>query len=163
MLKPVIANLTVFADASFCHLTKAAGGAFWARAEDVKAQDSFAFRGAEQSHDSEVMVACEAILRISQHPELGKVLALGPKTRLVLVIDCLTVKQVLEEGRSGKLCKEAHAMVDKVRMLRRKLNFWLKVNHVKAHSGKGTPRQWVNSWCDTNARARMTALRDAQA
>jgi hypothetical protein len=161
MPNPDIENITVFTDASFCHQTKAAGGAFWARATDVKASDSFSFRGAQQSHDSEVMVACEAILRIAQHPELGKMLTLGPKTRLVLVIDCLTVKQVLGDGSPGKLCPDARGLVTKVRALRRKLNFWLKVNHVKAHSGQCTPRQWVNSWCDQNARAKMTALRDA--
>lgn len=161
MRKPDIENITVFADASFCPETKAAGGAFWAKGVDAKLSDSFSFEGALQSHEAEVMVACEAILKISHHPELAKMLAKGPKTRIVLVIDCLTVQQVLGENSSPKLSPKAKQRVNQVKALQRRLNFWLKINHVKAHSGTGTARQWVNSWCDENARARMTELREA--
>lgn len=159
MLKPNIENITVFADASFCHQTKAAGGAFWARGDELKVSDSFAFGGADRSHECEVMVACEAILRIAKHPELGKLLELGPRTRLVLVIDCLTVQQVLGENSATKLCPAARKLVNEVKALQKRLNFWLKINHVKAHSGQGSPRQWVNTWCDENARAKMLVMR----
>lgn len=161
MRKPDIENITVFTDASFCHNTKAAGGAFWARGTDAKASDAFSFKEAEQSHDCEVIVACEAILKIADHPELGPMVALGPKTRIVLVIDCLTVKQVLEGPTSTKLCALARRRVNQVKSLQKRLRFWLKINHVKAHSGQGTPRQWVNTWCDEQARAKMQEMRDA--
>lgn len=157
---PDIENLTVFSDASFCHESKAGGGAFWAKGESGKVSDSFSITGAAQSHDSEVMAACEAILRLQNHPSMLKMLERGPKTRLVLVVDCLTVKQVLE-GADPPLCPAARTLVDKVKALRDQMRFWLKVNHVKAHSGQGEPRKWVNSWCDRNARAKMKALRDA--
>lgn len=161
MRKPNIENITVFADASFCHQTKAAGGAYWARGEEAKASEAFSFKGANQSHESEVIVACEAILRIAKHPELGKMLERGPKTRLVLVIDCLTVQKVLGGNASTRLCDEAQRLVREVEALHSRLGFWLKVNHVKAHSGQGTPRQWVNTWCDEQARACMQKLRSS--
>lgn len=161
MRKPDIENITVFTDASFCHTTKAAGGAFWARGTEAKASGAFSFKDADQSHDCEVIVACEAILKIAEHLELGPMLALGPKTRLVLVIDCLTVQQVLEGKTSTKLCALARRRVNQVKSLQKNLRFWLKINHVKAHSGQGTPRQWVNTWCDEQARAKMYEMRDS--
>lgn len=156
---PDIENLTVFSDASFCHKSKAGGGAYWAKGESTKASESFVLVGALQSHDSEVMAACEAILRLADNPAMSKLLEKGPKTRLVLVVDCLTVKQVLE-GSNPPLCPAAKSLVDRVRTLRENMRFWLKVNHVKAHSGQGSPRKWVNSWCDRSARARMKGMRD---
>lgn len=161
MTKPDIENITVFTDASFCHTTKAAGGAFWARGTDVKTSDAFALKDVEHSHDCEVIVACEAILKIAEHPELGPMLALGPKTRIVLVIDCLTVQQVLVGKTSTKLCALSRRRVNQVKELQKKLRFWLKINHVKAHSGQGSPRQWVNTWCDEQARAKMQEMRDS--
>lgn len=161
---PDIENLTVFADASFCPSTKAAGGAYWARwgkTDADKASNAFQIADAQQSHDSEVIAACRAILQLAQQPAANKILAQGPKTRLVLVIDCLTVKQVLEGGDTP-LCDAAKTLVNQVRALRQQMRFWLKVNHVKAHAGRGTPRKWVNAWCDDNARAQMQALRDAR-
>lgn len=161
-MKPSIENITVFTDASFCHQTKAAGGAFWARGNELKVSDSFSFEGADQSHECEVLVACEAILRIARHQGLGSLLARGPQTRLVLVIDCLTVQQVLGENSATKLCPAARLLVNEVKALQKHLKFWLKINHVKAHSGKGSPRQWVNTWCDENARARMVTMRTSR-
>jgi len=159
---PDIENVTVFADASFCPTSKAGGGAFWSRwgkTDNDKAEDSFQIVGANQSHEAEVIAACQAILRLARNPAANKLLAKGPKTRIVLVIDCLTVKQVFE-GADTPLCKTARELVDQVRALRQQMRFWLKINHVKAHSGQGSPRKWVNHWCDENARAQMQAMRD---
>lgn len=138
----------------------AAGGAFWARGNEIKFSDAFALAGAEQSTDAEILASCEAILRIAQHPELGKELERGPKTRLVLVIDCEAVEQVLGQGKSVRMSKVTKAKVAQVKALKQRLNFWLKVNHVKAHSGVATPRQWVNQWCDTHSREHMRKMRE---
>jgi ribonuclease HI len=159
---PDIENITVFTDASFCSNTKAGGGAFWARwgkTDADKASGAFGIRGAKQSHEAEVIAACNAILQLADNEAANKLLALGRKTRLVLVVDCLTVKQVLE-GADTPLCAEARQLVDKVKALRDRLRFWLKVNHVKAHNGQDSPRKWVNHWCDTQARRQMVAIRD---
>lgn len=160
-MKPDIENITVFSDASFCTQSKASGGAFWARFEDIKVMDSFSFKGAKKSHEAELMAACNAILRMAKHPAMGPILQRGPKTRLVLVIDCLTIQQVLADNVYTTMSPAARAVVNEVRALQKKLKFWLKVNHVKSHSGTGSPRQWVNNWCDVEARKHMQALRDS--
>jgi hypothetical protein len=159
---PNIENITVFSDASFCHETKSAGGAFWARGNDCKAATAFSFEGAHQAHDAEVIAACKAILRVAEHPQLGKALERGPLTRLVLVVDCMTVERVLGQGLRVSLSPAAKTAVTQVQALCESLQFLLKVNHVKAHKGARTPRQWVNQWCDTHARSHMRKLRAAK-
>ena len=93
--KKNIENITVFTDASFCPETKAAGGAFWARGEDIKFKSSFPIPTAGYSNDAEISAACYAIHQIAAHPELGQVLDKGRATRLVIVVDCLAAKQAL--------------------------------------------------------------------
>lgn len=154
-----IENITVFADASFCPDTHAAGGAFWARSDQLWLKRAFPLEHARQSHEAEVMVACTAILQLAEHPEFHQALAKGRETRLVLVIDCLTVQHVLGEGRDPPFSAAAAALVSQVRRLKQRLGFWLKVNHVKGHSGTRTPRQWVNHWCDKQAYQQMAVLR----
>lgn len=156
-----IENITVFADASFCPNTKAGGGAYWARwgkASADKASGAFGIRGVQHSHEAEVIAACRAILQLAEHETAGPLLALGRRTRLVLVIDCLTIKHVFENA-NPPLCPEARQLVGQVKALRDRLHFWLKVNHVKAHKGQDSPRKWVNHWCDRQARQQMQALR----
>lgn len=158
-----INNITVFSDASFCSDSKAGGGAFWARGDDHKTQDAFPLTGALQSHDAEVMAACQAVLHIADHPELGKELVKGKSTRVVLVVDCLTVKHVLTEAHSVNLSPAARKLVNEVLQLQKRLKFFLKVNHVKGHSGTASARQWVNNWCDRSSREKMRELRDGPA
>ncbi|HHG4356329.1 hypothetical protein IPC102_09600 [Pseudomonas aeruginosa] len=154
-----IENITVFTDASFCPNTRAAGGAVWARGEQIRFQDSFPIRHAAQAHEAEILAVCHAIQKIAEHPELGAELRKGPMTRLVIVVDCLAVKQAFEqEIRAGQIVKEA---IRAAMQLREQLGFWLKVNHVKAHKGTDTPRQWVNHWCDRHAKAQMRQMRAA--
>lgn len=156
-----IDNITVFTDASFCPETKAAGGAFWARNADTKFSSSFRIEDAESSADAEILTACRSIQSILEHPVLGEELKKGKETRLILVVDCLTVKHVLEGGKA-KMGVAACQAVATTRIHVFNQKFWFKVNHVKGHSGIGSPRQWVNNWCDKEARHQMYSLRDVR-
>lgn len=162
MANPQIRNITVFTDASFCHETKAGGGAFWARGDVARAQASFPIEGAVHSSDAEVIAACEAILRLAADPVIGKELEKGPETRLVLVTDCQTVQRALNQGRLATTSKDTKKVFAEVEALVKRWKFLLKVNHVKAHKGTATPRQWVNQWCDDQAGAHMLTLRTAR-
>ena len=156
---PRIKNITVFSDASFCQNTKAAGGAYWARGEKSRASGAFSFEGARQAHDAEIITACMAIGHLARDPVIGLDLRKGPLTRLILVVDCLTIEHVLAAGGSCRLSPAARKAVKKTKLLIAALKFHLKINHVKAHESKGTPRQWVNDWCDNTARRSMRTLR----
>ena len=154
-----IENITVFTDASFCPDTKAAGGAYWARSTDLRTSSSFKLRGVEQSREAELITACTAVLNLAKDFEFGPLLKKGPHIRVILVIDCLFIKHVLEENVSARLSDAARKIVLQVRQLQQRLGFLLKINHVKAHTKGKAPRQWVNDWCDKNAKRHMVLLR----
>lgn len=153
-----IENITVFTDASFCHETKAAGGAFWARGETVKFSLSFPLSEAQVSNDAEIAAVCRAIHEIAQHPELGLEMAKGRATRLVVVADCEAAKLVFE-GRKVRVSAATRTLVRAAQQVIQNKGCFLKVNHVKAHSGTDTPRTWVNDWCDKEAYKQMVEMR----
>ena len=157
---PNIQNITVFSDASYCPDTHAAGGAYWARSDTHRAQGAFSLEGVTASHEAEVMAACNGVLQLAQEPSFRAELEQGRTTRLVLVVDCLAIKQALE-GSPVPLSVTGRKAVTDVLALRKRLGFFLKVNHVKAHTGGKQPRQWVNRWCDTAAREKMMEGRQA--
>ena len=154
-----VENITLFTDASFCNKTKAAGGAFWARNHAVKARGAFVIEDARKTHESEIIATARAILMLKNHPELGPVLARGESAMLIVVVDCLDVKRVLE-GRDMRLDAAARRVVKRVRAFRDSAGFLLKVNYVQSHKGVDTPRQWVNAWCNREARRHMKELRE---
>ncbi|MCO7567803.1 hypothetical protein NJI34_00155 [Pseudomonas sp. S 311-6] len=153
-----IENVTVFTDASFCPETKCAGGAFWARGDAERMNSSFPITGAAQAHEAEIVAACMAIIQMSEDPAFGQLLRLGRQTRLVLVIDCLAIRDAFEARiRPSTPIIDQH--IARVEALRKEHGFLLKINHVKAHKGKATPRQWVNNWCDKEAKRQMREQR----
>jgi ribonuclease HI len=153
-------NVTIFTDASFCHDTKAAGGAFWARDNVHKTQGSFRIGIASQAHEAELLASCRAIVECIKHEQIGEQLRTG-KARLILVIDCLFVTQALEwrEVRKPRMSEELWPKLVRVKDLIKRSGFELKINHVKAHSGTRKPRTWVNNWCDKQAKLEMGKLR----
>lgn len=153
-----IENVTVFTDASFCPETKSAGGAFWARGDVERLSSSFPIQGIKQAHEAEIVTACKAILQMGDDEKIGALLRLGGQIRLVLVVDCLAVQDAFE-GRMRGMAGIIKSHIDQVEALRKQHGFFLKINHVKAHKGTGSPRQWVNNWCDKEAKRQMREQR----
>lgn len=58
------------------------------------------------------------------------------------------------------MSEELWPKVLRVKNMVERAGFELKINHVKAHSGIGKPRNWVNNWCDKQAKAEMKQLRE---
>lgn len=157
-----IENVTVFTDASFCPETKCAGGAFWARGEIERMSSAFPIAGAVQAHEAEIAAACMAIILMDKDPAMGRLLKLGQQTRVVLVIDCLAIRDAFE-GRIRPSTPIVDQYIAQVEALRQQHGFFLKINHVKAHKGTKTPRQWVNNWCDKEAKRQMREQRAIRA
>lgn len=147
-------NISMFSDASYCHTTRAGGGAYWARTSSLRAMGSFELKGLQASHEAEVAAACKGILALTENPAFRQEMAKGRTTLLVLVVDCLAVKQVLE-GQPTSLSQPCLDLVHSVQRQHQELGFKLKINHVKAHKGVKQPRQWVNDWCDREAKEKM--------
>lgn len=155
-----ITNLTVFTDASFCSDTKAGGGAVWARGDGDNRLSLSYHVEAPSSNAAEIIAACKGILAVAEHPPMLAMLAQGPRTRLVLVIDCLGVRQAFEEGSASLKDPRVASVVAQVKALQVQHGFFFKINHVPAHKGASTPRSWVNEWCDKEAKKRMRWMRD---
>lgn len=153
-----IENVTVFTDASFCPDTKSAGGAFWARGEIERLSSSFPILEVKQAHEAEIVTACKAILQMGADENFGALLKLGKRIRLVLVVDCLAVQDAFE-GRLRGMADIIRTHIEQVEAMRNRHGFLLKINHVKAHKGTGSPRQWVNNWCDKEAKRQMREQR----
>jgi ribonuclease HI len=158
----MIENITLFTDASFCTHTRAGGAAFWARTGSTFYKEGFAIDAA-CSGGAELLAALHAFDRLYRHPVIGPELRQGPSRRLVLVTDCLAVKQVLE-GAANRLTArpEIATLLSKLQRAQAEHQFWLKVNHVKAHAGVWEPRQWCNAWCDKESRRVMREVRDGR-
>lgn len=153
-------NLTIFTDASHCPQTGASAGAFWSRTKDKYLRRGIAlgYLPTNGAHTAELTTAVNALAECLDseeyqscfHPSAEKVL-------IILVTDCLYVKQALE----GNLRVEG-PLGERISLMQKRMHLGgirLKVNHVKAHSGTGTPRKWVNNWCDTEAKKLMRHLR----
>lgn len=153
-------NITVFTDASFCHQTAAAGGAYWARTQDQFAQGSWNMMRCCGAHIAELQAVSRACLDILKgHTNI----TVPPTFRLIVVTDCEAVKRYIETG--GGCGTIPTALENRVQWLHRQIaehpGSELRVNHVKGHTGRQDPRSYVNRWCDREAKKRMREQRKA--
>jgi ribonuclease HI len=149
-----ITNLTVFTDASFCPFTKAGGGAFWSRYEDLKVKESFPLTDVANPSEAELVTAVHALHRLYHYQSLRESLLYGTKTRVVLVVDCYYVKRAFE-GKQVVANPIIRANLESILQAKVKDDWALKVNHVPAHTNNTDARTWVNSWCDREAKKHM--------
>ena len=127
---------TVITDASFCPRTGAGGWATWIRFEDkglLKRSDAFR-DPAKSSTDAEFKAAVNGVLWA----------AAGGATKVLLQTDNLHVVE-----RFAEMVNDAGVTIPCV----------VTTRHVKGHDGGGTPRSWVNEWCDREAKVHMRAMR----
>lgn len=145
-------NLTLFTDASLHG--DIVGGGFWAVYGDhQRLRGSVACTGVHKSHEAEILVAAKAIASVVSHPSVIAWMNEVKNVRLVLVSDCLAVKNAIEKGHSGK-----HLIDDMLGVLDLH-GIALKVNHVKAHTNDTSARSYVNDWCDKIANTRRKEVR----
>ena len=148
--------LTVFADASFCHRSMAAGYAIWARDDDRKvARHAPIPVPMESSGSAELFALSLGILEAidSLHHEPGFI--------VVAQSDCEHAIRILTGETTGS--PEESGMRDSVRAALAANGLNLRFKHVKGHTGDEDKRSYVNRWCDINARREMRkarALRD---
>lgn len=144
--------ITVFADASFCHETGAAGIAWWVRDADRIERSAKALTFAcNNSHEAEVVALGTAILMaLREFPH-------EPGDRLSIQSDCMGALAVFTEGR--RMSDVEAAMKHRVWTAASAAGVTLHPKHVKGHSGGGTARGSVNTWCDRNARRVMREAR----
>lgn len=151
--------LTVFTDASYTELRaggkgsdvvwKASGMAVWAKFQGYtfKWHGRFKFP-AQSSLEAEYLGMIKGV--ILAHKYFKK----EPKVA-VCKCDCLVAVNMLNRDQAivDRLSREALTYWKEYRQANSLTVHW---RHVKGHNNDGTPRTWVNNWCDEYAKkARM--------
>lgn len=146
--------VTIFTDASFCAKTHAAGWAAWIKHQGK----TMKFGGTPvsyiiNSNHAEFVAAVNGIfLAIKYVPEV--------KT-LHLVSDCDRVVMAIGAGRSPSVALvEERKICDFIFELVNEHKVTIKSRHVRAHVRKGDRRNYVNNWCDAEAKRHMRHMRD---
>jgi len=144
--------LTVFSDTSLCHETGAAGYGVWMR----DSQPGKLYGGTyDQKIISSNMGEFLAVLRALIHAEEDDLLS--RVHYVVFVCDNQRVVDLLN-GSNTAVDWERKALLE-LRQILGKYKLDWKANKVKAHSGTGKPRTWVNDQCDKMARKHMLEQR----
>lgn len=148
--------ITLFADASFCDKTKAAGIAIWARDADKHCRRSkaltFAVDSASQAEGIALGTAILFVLREFSYQ---------PGDRLSIQSDCLAALDLFATTpkRKKPLPGCESEMRSKVLQEVHQAGLTLCPKHVKGHEGTKNARSAVNTWCDENARSQMREAR----
>lgn len=147
-------NITIFTDASYHPGSKAAGGAFWAvygqGASKRTIRGSSAWQDVAKPSHAEIMTAAYAMAAVWHDHTVQQWLSAVGESRLVMVVDATCINDAVR-GRDGH-----HLIKTALGLWKPPLVSEVRWNHVPAHKEVKSPRQYVNSWCDIEARrARM--------
>ena len=166
--------ITIFADASFCDKTKAAGWGAWYRGDGMTSGrylSGIVPALCTGSHDAEFWGIALALAKVKE--------ALAGQKPRVIVLQCdnvhalAWVKSFLPNAMPVGVHHETHEItnpprkvplamkpaIDLLRGFDQECKIWLK--HVKAHERGASARSHVNERCDKNARYHM-GIRRAQ-
>jgi ribonuclease HI len=147
-------NVSVFADASWCHRTGAGGWGGWAKSNRKTVADGGQLLGAASSGEAEAMAAANAVWLafargVASHGD-----------RLVIATDCEAVVRLLNL-RSPRTPAETLAL-DYVASVCAARNATFEARHVKGHRPWLGRRNWVNDLCDGLARGGMERARSTR-
>lgn len=151
--------VTVNTDASYHHIHKVAAYAFWIVCNQAKIMHSGPLKEAQDCMDAEIMAIGNALYTLL-HSRIINV------TKIVINNDSLAAKaQVFKTISKEKLYRKCslrvHEIIEQLRIKHerpKQKRIQIVFKHVKGHSGKDSPRKWVNDWCDTAAKNAMKEL-----
>lgn len=163
--------VTVFADASHCHQTLAAGWGAWAKGDGWERGLTFGGpikAAVANAAEAEMAAMANAVVRLHNNGKLDGI------KRVMLQSDCLRVLQLILQAfpRADPSDHKDGAAVISTRLLPSPMESkglavicevlsdcpTILVRHVRGHQN-GDGRQWVNRVCDDIAREHMRAQR----
>lgn len=146
--------VTINTDASFHPRYKVAAYAFWIVSDKGRIKQSGPLRKATSPTDAELQCIANALHVLLKSDIKGM-------TRLVINSDALYGFERVgrkKPGTGGAVAKLLRQLREKyIPATRWTERFW-EFRHVKAHSGVGDKRSWVNEWCDQMAKQEMRRL-----
>lgn len=144
--------VTVFTDASYCPHTGAAGWAAWMKHQGETKRFSGVPKSSvvNASHAEFIAAAYGISLAVKTFPNAD---------RVHLVTDLLRLVEIMRKyvrakpGYESAIDRFIHSCVEP-------RNIKVTCKHVKAHVAQGARRNYVNNWCDQEARKRMRKMRN---
>lgn len=134
---------TITTDASFYYEYKIGGYAYWITTEKKRIIKAGILKG-----DVSTAFECEFKCILKGLHALKK--AGFPHISTIYInTDSLTTINAIEAEKPHKWAKE---LVEIFHKLRKDIGATIFIRHVKAHDHTDTPRNWVNDWCDKNAK-----------
>ena len=143
-------NVTAFSDASFCDQTKAAAWAGWVKSDRGRVYKGGVIRTSVVNCNEAEFCALANTLALAEKSGLVEI-----GDRMIAQTDNSRVQLVLAGTASLRLTQCEREVVKWVRNLVKRLSLHFDVRHVKGHLGTVTPRNAVNTVCDTIAKRHM--------
>ena len=142
--------VSLFTDASWCPYTKAAGWAIWAKCHSRTIKYSGPIKGGcEEAEIAEACAIANGMILVTKHFENAQV--------VLIQTDCLNVIKNYPQARPTH--SSIQPALNNILATAQKHELVLKWRHIKAHTNIKTPRNWVNNWCDENAKLHMREQR----
>lgn len=155
LARPGSMVVTIFADASFCHETKAAGWGCWIKNDVRSATYEGVFQVTlDQAREAELCALVNAVHKavVMTHAPPGSL--------LVLQTDCMSAIHLLTGRRKeASISLVEKAAWRKFRELVEANDLDWRLKHVRGHQGGKNARSWVNEKCDSLAKAAMRRAR----
>lgn len=149
--------VSVFADASYCHDTGAAGWGGWAKSDRGRVYNGGPLKDVYRS------VALAELAAVANALEMAVQSGVAPTGCHVLVQtdNDQVVRYLNGEGHANGM--EPRRLFERVRNIIRYVlkdhDITLSARHVRGHQGTAVPRNAVNEMCDKKARQGMRAAR----
>lgn len=147
--------VTINTDASFHHSERVAAYAFWITCDKGRIQKSGVLRsGAVNPTDAEIKSIANALHTLAENMIIGV-------HKVIINTDCMNaVEGINSKGKYSKPYKDLESS-NKCRHIIGKLKgiygpgLIIDFRHVKAHTHTDTSRNWVNDWCDKEAKRHL--------
>lgn len=149
--------VTINTDASFSPTHKIGTYAFWIVCNEGKIAKSGVLKKSltrpEQAEFKCILNALHVVVNSN----------LKGVTKIIINTDCLNVIHLANKNKKAiqkyRLASWGNHLVSEMNRLMRTRG-WVKVDlefrHVKAHVSTSTKRQWVNEWCDQEAKKQLS-------
>jgi ribonuclease HI len=149
--------ITLFTDASYCSRSRVAAYAAWAKADGRTVRHSGVLKQpVPNSSLAETMALVNGIHLV--------IAAMRPPaaSKIIAQTDCLAAIQALSGMlRRAQAIRDYAAVVAAYREKIAAVGVVVEFRHVRGHKGTVTPRNAVNTWCDSECRRLMRAARTA--